>query len=35
VDFELDYGEDVFEANDMVEREGVEGKGRGKKESRV
>ena len=33
--FELDYGKDVFEADDMVEREGVEGRRRGGEESRV
>ena len=32
---ELDYEEDVFEADDMVEWEGVERRRRGKKERRV
>ena len=35
VGFELDYVEDVFEADDMVEREGVEGRRRGGKDSWV
>ena len=35
VGFELDYGKDVFEADDMVEWEGVEGRRRGGNDSRV